>query len=236
MTLLNPAEDARPANWVVEGMHDGDAVDWLLPGEFPARIRVFHPAFLLDGAERSVCWSEVGAAIGTEMAPGIEFFQLLGIEFTYNLRSHPGLFDRPPSVGSLPVELFGPLVKVLRRHTEAPDRCWFGFWEGWGDLRKDIRATQSTFELPFQRRNHLLYGPLEGALESAIEHGHQSPSIWWPNDHAWCVATEIDFDTTYLGCSAACRDEILACPDLETLPIDPAPGRDRPGDPSNLRR
>jgi len=27
----------------------------------------------------------------------------------------------------------------------------------------------------------------------------QTPSLFWPDDHAWCVATEIDLDSTYLG-------------------------------------
>lgn len=52
----------------------------------------------------------------------------------------------------------------------------------------------------------------------------QSASLWWPDDHAWCVATEIDLNTTYVGCDAACRDEILALPELETYEIDPTSG------------
>ncbi|MDO5494425.1 MAG: hypothetical protein Q4G64_01765, partial [bacterium] len=50
---------------------------------------------------------------------------------------------------------------------------------------------------------------------------HQSPSLWWPADRAWCVATEIDFDSTLVGGSAAAIDAVLASPDLEALPIHP---------------
>jgi hypothetical protein len=52
----------------------------------------------------------------------------------------------------------------------------------------------------------------------------ESPSLWWPDDHAWCVASEIDLDTTYIGCSEACRDDLLAVPEIEALSIDPATG------------
>jgi hypothetical protein len=50
----------------------------------------------------------------------------------------------------------------------------------------------------------------------------QSASLWWPNDHAWCVSTEVDFDTSYVGCDESCCQKILRLPDIEALVIDPA--------------
>ena len=49
-------------------------------------------------------------------------------------------------------------------------------------------------------------------------------SLWWPDDRAWCVATEIDLNTTYVGCDEPCRDAILATSEFEALAIDPATG------------
>lgn len=46
------------------------------------------------------------------------------------------------------------------------------------------------------------------------------PSIWWPDDLAWCVATEVDFRWTYVGGTRACIDNVLANPRLEALPAD----------------
>ena len=69
-------------------------------------------------------------------------------------------------------------------------------------------------ELP-QRRYVLFSGPLGAALEL----GHsplpdwflpQSPSIFWPADESWCVATEIDLFCTYVGGPRALIDELLA--------------------------
>ena len=70
----------------------------------------------------------------------------------------------------------------------------------------------------------------------SIEHsiGVQSPNLWWPDDHAWCVATEIDFNTTYIACDQATRDEILALPDIEAFAIDPASGITTTSDLQNL--
>lgn len=49
----------------------------------------------------------------------------------------------------------------------------------------------------------------------------QSPSIWWPEDRAWLVATEIDFDSTLVAGSAAFIAELQGHAALEVLPITP---------------
>jgi hypothetical protein len=49
----------------------------------------------------------------------------------------------------------------------------------------------------------------------------QSPSLFWPDDHAWCVATEIDLDSTYIGGTHALVDAILADTRFESWPADP---------------
>ena len=45
-----------------------------------------------------------------------------------------------------------------------------------------------------------------------------SPNIWWPEDHAWCVATDIDLFDTYVGGSSECIEAILSNRELEALP------------------
>lgn len=47
----------------------------------------------------------------------------------------------------------------------------------------------------------------------------QSPSILWPDDHAWVLATEIDFDSTLVAGTAALIRELMHTPGLEVLPI-----------------
>jgi hypothetical protein len=46
-----------------------------------------------------------------------------------------------------------------------------------------------------------------------------SPSILWPDDHAWVLATEIDFDSTIVAGTTALIRELVHTPDLEVLPI-----------------
>lgn len=47
------------------------------------------------------------------------------------------------------------------------------------------------------------------------------PQLVWPADHAWCVASEIDFDSTIVGGSRTLVDAILALPVLEALEVPP---------------
>jgi hypothetical protein len=47
----------------------------------------------------------------------------------------------------------------------------------------------------------------------------QSPSQWWPEDRAWCVATEIDFDSTLVAGSEELIEEITSHPELEAFAV-----------------
>lgn len=152
--------------------------------------------------------------------------------FEHNLNPQPGVFDAGPQEGSLPDDLIETLGAVLARHTATPEQCWFAIWDGYGATRADILSAPS-FHLP-ARDYHLLVGPVAAAAESALDVPfYQSPNLWWPDDRAWLVASEIDLDTTYVGCTEACRDAILAAPELEAFPIDPASHVDWYSDPLN---
>jgi hypothetical protein len=132
----------------------------------------------------------------------------------------PGVFDNAPEIGSLPPELAGPLAATLARHTATPETCWFAVWYGFGALREEVRRAPM-FELP-GREYHLLTGSVDAVTANVdVEPFEQTPNLWWPEDHAWCVATEIDLNSTYVACSRACCEEIINLPDVEALAIDP---------------
>lgn len=72
------------------------------------------------------------------------------------------------------------------------------------------------------REYFLLWGPLRSLTSFVFEGIHfQSPNLWWPEDHSWVVATEIDDWSTYVGGSRACVEELLASPGLEVVPSGP---------------
>jgi hypothetical protein len=83
-------------------------------------------------------------------------------------------------------------------------------------------------------RNYYLF---EDHIDAAIRIGHwvnedffipQSPSFFWPADHTWCVATEVDYDSTIIGGTRELIDHLCASETIEVLQIPPdAPYEDR---------
>jgi hypothetical protein len=228
------------ADWIVEALQTfGESVLSLVPAGFPSYVRVFHPAWRLDErgeATIPVRWADVAVAHETSTNPGMQFQAVIRAPtFDYNVDPQPGVFDAKPQKGSLPRDIVESLAAVLARHTATPERCWFAIWDGWGANPTDVLSAPS-FHLP-ARDYHLMVGPVAAAAEGSDDFPsdlyYQSPSLWWPDDRAWLVASEIDLDSTYIGCSEACRNEILAVPELETFAIDPNSEVDWYSDPVN---
>jgi hypothetical protein len=71
-----------------------------------------------------------------------------------------------------------------------------------------------------------LRGPFAGLPLLASELGGgrpflQTPNHWWPADRSWFVATEVDFDSTVIGCSEELSRAVMDHPDLECLSVSP---------------
>ncbi len=47
----------------------------------------------------------------------------------------------------------------------------------------------------------------------------RSPNLWWPNDRAWVVGTDVDGDDTLVAGSQTLIDAILVHPDLDARPV-----------------
>ncbi|WP_154677090.1 hypothetical protein [Parafrankia discariae] len=130
----------------------------------------------------------------------------------------PGLWNNQPAQGSLPVPQTAHLSGLLARHTTTTNRCWFAVWRGFGAL------VVPTVGIPTVAMTHrpmvLLTGPLTAATTS-LEHPpwDQRASLWWPEDRAWCVATDVDLMTTYVGGSQACINALTADDRLEAIPV-----------------
>lgn len=89
-------------------------------------------------------------------------------------------------------------------------------------------------------RDYLLFS---GPLEAAMDLGHwlhqdwfvpQPPSIIWPTDNSWCVATEVDFDSTLIAGDNDLIDAVLGAGELEATPIEPGDCLDLSGDTVNV--
>lgn len=139
------------------------------------------------------------------------------------------------------------LVDVLARYTSTPDDCFFGLWDGFGDIHgspavgllrvgrgkpADVPPafpsevlTGARVEIP--GRSYLLFrGQLLDAGQwgaADLEPGHprsiNSPNLMWPLDRTWFVASEIDVPWTGVAGSSALLEELMADTLLDVEPV-----------------
>jgi hypothetical protein len=239
MPVIEAADDARPADWLTRSAGDPYTVHAMVPDVFEAYARVFHPALL---CEEEVRWSDVAHANGRTMHGAAEWGQLTG---SWQMQQQAGLWETEPDTGPTPERLAIRLATILSGHTSTADRCRLGVWEGLGagdvivvvregvpeqerrriqsmrqeecDAEDSFVRTAPTFDLP-SRRMHLLCGPLTD-MAGFYRFGVNAPSVWWPDDRAWCVGNDVDLMATYLGGTAAAIEAVVSDPGLEALAI-----------------
>ena len=231
-------EDVSAAGWIAPRLHPSvQDVGSIIPEGFEAYGRLFHP---VEGGRhgRRERWSELARRNQRIVHPEMQFHS---ISRPVGQRP-PGWYDAEngPSWGSLPVPELRVLVEVLERYTTTRDSCFFCVWEGYDPFDEDHpiewheagtlgalsarlrprRPRRSAPPLPHVelpgRRYYLYRGPLEKAL-APLPFDH-SPNLWWPEDRAWFIATEIDYAWTYVGGSQELIGELIGDSRLEVLP------------------
>ena len=249
--------DISPADWIANrllpwGRDLGTRVCAIVPAGYEAYVRVFHHAeeYVGSVAIRRL-WHELAQRSGRHMHAAVQFDRFA--------------WPNPPREGSLDREEATALVSVLRAHTTTPDKCWLAIWHGFSQLtgaieekfarargseawftrghgaRSDFKppadlADAPTVSLP--NREYFLYrGPID--VVPRFEHltGHlQTPNMWWPEDRAWFVATEIDFNSTLVACTRACAMALLSTgPGLEAMEASAETRLDVYGDTVNVK-
>jgi hypothetical protein len=82
------------------------------------------------------------------------------------------------------------------------------FWT----MLETIPRLRTSLNGPFwfpPRDYFLFHGPLRALTGFCFRGGWQPPNIWWPEDHAWSVGTDVDGYDTFIGGSAECVDAVL---------------------------
>jgi len=224
--MFHPAENADSASWIESRLHPfGMDVGSFIPEGFAAYARVFHPPYRRtpDGTVIPVRWRDIAAANNRTIAGEMQLMNLSTHPSQYSA-SGEELWNQQIQTGNLPPEIAGRLAAILPSHTLTPELCWFAVWEGFGDLRIEDKKG-AMFSVP-HRELFLFHGKVADVLTtfSQFDWNYRSPTLWWPDDRAWCVVAEIDFTWSYVGGSSACIEQILGDPELEAVATNPQEG------------
>lgn len=209
LPLLRHETSLVPAAWLQESLTTfARTVASFLPGHFAAYARLHHP-FHIGGTAPvpPVTWRELAARHGHDLRD-----MATAAAFAYR-----GVPNAQAFPGSMPLAVIDVLLEHLGPATRTPELCYFAEWVGFGGspVPHDL---EPLLRLP-HREYHLFSGPLAAAHTSygGIPFHHQSANLWWPADHAWCVATEVDHAWSYVGGPGPCVAAILADPRLDVV-------------------
>lgn len=247
--------DVGQADWIARRLAPWEGGSYtitvLVPAGFEAYARVLHPVDVPDYGGRLVRWAEVAAWSGVPLRRDAQFHS---IALPPADPGGPPLFDgQGTREGTLYTEDAKALAAIARGWTSTPEDCWFCVWDGFGwDAVSSISAVFTADGEPpdvvseprrdpvpapvrdgprvrLPNREYLLYrGPTEDVVATADLGGDgQCASLWWPTDHAWCVASDVDLRWTYVGGPRGLIDAIIADQRIEALPASP----DDPGEP-----
>jgi hypothetical protein len=244
------SEDVGQASWIGARLapFGSGVVSSVVPGGFPAYARVLHPAEDPYIGDRVVRWAAVAAWSGMPLRSDSQFHSI-ALPPVRPASTAPWS-GQGPRRGSMYPPDAEVLAELLRPWTTTPDECWFCLWDGYGwDNVQVVFATpiegdgqpeppgESRDRVPdpipaavrqgprvqLPNRDYLLYrGPVEAAVATVgLASDEQTPNLWWPEDRAWCVATEIDLPWTYVGGHSGLIDRLVSNDRIEALPVGP---------------
>jgi hypothetical protein len=238
----------------------GARVESFVPTGFEAYARIFHPAGFRPARRRVLDpaigrrWADLARERGLELTADVAFVEVTGLE-----PGEDALDDLAPREGNLPPETCDALAALFRPHTRTPAMVWFCLWDRNGafwstshsplypaDARREEIARyqadaqaqdgllKSTPLVAAHVRSYFLFrGPLDASCSFEPAGWYTSANLWWPDDRAWIVETEVDGYSTYVGASRVALDDLLASSQVEAIEVtldthmDPGPYRPR---------
>lgn len=206
MSVIFPATNVQPTDWLKNRLIGfASNVNSIVPSGYAAYARLLHPAYSSSTDKPTrISWQSVADHVGMTVNKESQWEILAA-----SLPKHVLKLYEPPLEGTLEPEIYEALLAILKTHTNNSGVCWYGLWDGYDYLLEPVKNAPK-FSLS-DRNYHLLQGALTLPPVSFCDGPFfQSANIFWPDDHAWCVASEIDFRSTYIAVSEKAIQDLLA--------------------------
>lgn len=201
--------DVSLGDWVNERLlGHGPGPEFLVgsvvPTGFARVVRVLHPA-----GGRS--WARVAAESGRIVHPLVQW---CCIASAFDGGRSSGL---DPDEGSVPAGTLTAILDQCPRSDNVVQAVWSGFGS-WTDVEEGEPLMPG-----WGGRSYRLFTTAQEAVTTwpgMVPGWPQSANLIWPADHSWCVATEIDWDSTLIAASSEVAEAMLADVRLEAFAVD----------------
>jgi len=223
-------DDVERGRWLAERVHGWARVGSVAGYGAEAYVRILHPLdreHVDHHRERGVPpsddwsvrrWSRVAATHGRTLHPLVQWGRLLDDQDPYAQGTLTGWLD--------PVVLAA-LVPLLSSATSTANDAIAGFWVGSGGLelgsKTQLELPGREYILASTRLDELCDPDWGFSLDLGWMSAFRSPSLQllWPDDHAWVLATEVDWDSTIVAGTRALIDSILHDNRFEAYEVNP---------------
>lgn len=203
------------------------AVGSILPNVFEAYVRIMHPVQGFRESDPDFRWDEIARQEGAIAHSAMQWHKITRNATLYG----PWRNRAKPLRGRLRRDYYRQLLGILGE-TAWTDDVTIGYWEGYQDFRDDVPEPFCDPRLRISltrigRLDYLVFcGPFRDLLRGAdaeTQEGEwpETPNITCSADRGWCVFSEIDFDSTLVGCSKATARAISADKLLESYEVFP---------------
>ena len=222
--FLEPEADIGPAQWMLPSSPDPGRVarqprvsTFIPPSLHRHCYLLLHPWRGTDASRTGSLWREVAHKLGATHPGAL----VEGVQGPEAVRHVPGYL--PPLEGEIDVAVARPLLQELSAATGSLEEVFAAVWDGWADLPAQWIRGAATLTLA-QSRQHLLFRGPRAALLNDLRASDQGasavPGVWWPEDRAWIVYSDIDYPWSFVATRYPMDLDRIGR-DLELLPVDP---------------
>lgn len=215
MNTFQIPQAVQAASFLTERLTDfASSVVSIVPEGYNTYLRILHPATKKGVPSHLMSWTEIGHGLEYEVNGSTQWETLVNLPHASKIMSE----IEHPQEGTLPLNVAEALRNVLSLYSSTTNQaCYYGVWIGFGCLTSEV-TRGPLFEIP-ERQFHLLEGSLELLTKSCSNDIYQSVNLCWPTTNEWCIATEIDFNSTYIACDDKLAKLMLSNSELEIFRV-----------------
>ena len=211
MTAPRRLSNGTLGDWINERLLDhtapGVRVGSVVPTGFARVVRVLHPA----GGGHS--WADVAETNGRVVHPLVQW-RSIAPDFDGSGRSS----DVDPEEGSAPATTLNAILEHCP--ADGDGDVTYGVWDGWGLWTHSY--DKSALMPGWGGRSYRLFAWSKSSVTQwpgMDGSWPQSANLILPKDRSWCIATEIDWDSTLVACSDDVAAALLADERLEAFEV-----------------